>query len=97
VYELDRDGDVEFFTMEFLERRAAEFGDREDGFRCAVEMRAWAIILEGGAGLAHAHSRSVVHGDLKPQNIMITNTGETRILGFGASGGGSRRKALRAR
>jgi hypothetical protein len=47
--------------------------------------RAWGIILEVAAGLAHAHSRNVVHGDLKPQNIMITDTGETRILDFGAS------------
>ena len=35
--------------------------------------------------MAHAHARNVVHGDLKPQNIMITNSGEMRILDFGAS------------
>jgi len=28
------------------------------------------------AGLAHAHARKVVHADLKPQNILITNSGE---------------------
>jgi serine/threonine protein kinase len=38
-----------------------------------------------GAGLAHAHARNVAHGDLKPQNIMITDSGEVRILDFGAS------------
>ena len=85
VYELDRDGDVEFFTMEFLDGELLS---------CVVEKlqpmplsrpRAWAIIREVAAGLAHAHSRNVVHGDLKPQNIMITNSGETRILDFGAS------------
>ena len=41
--------------------------------------------MEVGAGLAHAHARNVVHGDLKPQNIMITNSSELRILDFGAS------------
>ena len=36
--------------------------------------------------MTHAHLRNVVHGDLKPQNIMITHSGEVRILDFGASG-----------
>jgi hypothetical protein len=38
-----------------------------------------------GAALAHAHSRGVVHGDINPQNIFITNSGELRVLDFGAS------------
>jgi serine/threonine protein kinase len=47
---------------------------------------AWSVIRDIGLGVAHAHSRHVVHGDLKPQNIMITRGGEVRILDFGASG-----------
>jgi serine/threonine protein kinase len=46
---------------------------------------AWPIIRDIGAGLAHAHVRKVIHGDLKPQNILITNSGEVRILDFGTS------------
>ena len=85
VYELDRDGDLEFFTMELLE------GELLSGVLGRLKSapigrpQAWAIIMEVGAGLAHAHARNVVHGDLKPQNIMITNSGELRILDFGAS------------
>jgi serine/threonine protein kinase len=82
VYELDRDEGLEFFTMELLE------GELLSGVLGRLPIRrpdAWAIILEVGAGLAHAHARNVVHGDLKPQNIMITNSGELRILDFGAS------------
>jgi len=40
---------------------------------------------EVGAGIAHAHDRRVIHGDLKPQNVMVTNDGELRILDFGTS------------
>jgi serine/threonine protein kinase len=46
---------------------------------------AWSIIRQIASGLEHAHGRNLVHADLKPQNIMITNSGEVRILDFGAS------------
>ncbi len=85
VYELDRDGDVEFFTMEFLDGELLSGVVEKLQPMPLSRPRAWAIIREVAAGLAHAHSRNVVHGDLKPQNIMITNSGETRILDFGAS------------
>jgi serine/threonine protein kinase len=85
VFELDRDGDVDFFTMEYLD------GELLTGVMARLHPlllsrpQAWAIIREIGSGLEHAHARNVVHADLKPHNIMITRSGEVRILGFGAS------------
>jgi serine/threonine protein kinase len=85
VFELDRDGDVDFFTMEYLD------GELLSGVTARLHPlplsrpQAWAIIREIGSGLEHAHARNVVHADLKPHNIMITRSGEVRILGFGAS------------
>src|SRR6202166_815615 len=85
VYELDRDDDVEFFTMEFLDGELLSSVVEKLQPMPLSRPRAWTIIRELAPGLAHAHSRNVLHGDLKPQNIMITNSGETRILDFGAS------------
>jgi serine/threonine protein kinase len=85
VYDLDRDGDVEFFTMEFLEGELLSRVIEKLDPLAMSRLRAWAIIGEVAAGLAHAHSRDVMHADLKPQNIMITQSGEMRILDFGAS------------
>ena len=39
-----------------------------------------AIIRDIAAALAHAHGRGVVHGDLNPSNIFITDDGKLRVL-----------------
>jgi serine/threonine protein kinase len=85
VYELDRDDDVAFFTMELLEGRLLSALISEAHPRAVSRTLAWAVIRDVGAALVYAHSRRVVHGDLKPQNIMVTDEGEVRILDFGAS------------
>jgi serine/threonine protein kinase len=82
VYDMDRDGDVFFFTMEMLD--GEPLGNVIDRLRPAAMRRsqAWQLIQQLGAGLAHAHERGVVHGDLTPKNIFITRDGELRILNF---------------
>jgi serine/threonine protein kinase len=85
VFELDRDEDVAFFTMELLEGELlSSFLERLNPPSISRSY-AWKIILEVAAGLAHAHASNVIHADLKPQNIIITNFGEVRILDFGSS------------
>jgi eukaryotic-like serine/threonine-protein kinase len=85
VHEFDRDGDTAFFTMEFLS--GAPLG-RVLAARNAIALprpEALAMIRDIGAALSHAHSRAVVHGNLNPQNVFITNDGEVRVLDFGNS------------
>jgi serine/threonine protein kinase len=93
VYELDRDDDVAFFTMELLEGELLSTVLERFYPHSIPRSYAWAIILEIGDGLAHAHARNVVHGDLKPKNIMITKSGELRILDFGASHAPARQRS----
>ena len=83
VFDLDRDGNVYFIVMELLEGELlADILKRLDGQPMARHY-ALGIISSVGAALAHAHRRGVVHADLKPRNIMITSTGEVRVLDFG--------------
>jgi eukaryotic-like serine/threonine-protein kinase len=42
-----------------------------------------AIARQVGEGLAEAHALGVIHRDLKPQNIMIDEKGQAKIMDFG--------------
>ena len=86
VFELDRDQDLTFYTMELIEGEV--IGDVLQRFhrRALPRPYVFAMLREVGEGLAHAHERRVIHGDLSPRSIMVTNAGELRILGFGAAG-----------
>jgi len=86
VFELDRDGDIDFFTMELLEGELLSTVIARLHGQPMHRPHAWAVIRQIAAALEYAHGRAVVHADLKPQNIMLTDAGEVRILDFGTSG-----------
>jgi len=85
VFELDQDAEFPFFTMELIDGETLTSVMQK--FRPGPLPRAYAraLIRELGAGMAHAHGRGVIHGNLKPQKVMVTNAGELRILDFGGS------------
>jgi serine/threonine protein kinase len=83
VYDIDHEGDASFYSMELLEgERLNQLVDRAGGR--LPRRYALAVIRDIGAAIAHAHSRGVVHADLKPHNIMITRDGHVRVLDFGS-------------
>jgi eukaryotic-like serine/threonine-protein kinase len=85
VYELDLH-QIPFFTMELIDGESLPTVMQRFHPLPLPRSYAFAVIREVGEGLAHAHDRRVIHGDIKPQNIMVTNSGEVRILDFGTSG-----------
>src|ERR1700722_17808066 len=86
VFELELDGEFPFFTMELIDGETLPTLMQKFHPLPLPRAYACAVIREVGAGVAHAHDRRVIHGDLKPQNVMVTNTRELRILDFGRSG-----------
>jgi tRNA A-37 threonylcarbamoyl transferase component Bud32 len=96
VFEIDRDGDTTFFTMEPLQgeglhRMLTRFQETP-----LARMNALTLIRKIGEALQHAHSRGVVHGNLRARKVFITEEGDIRVFGFGANEGAGRADDLHA-
>ena len=85
VHEYDRDGDTAFLTMERLSGLSLRLLLAARHQVALNRPDARSIFRDVGAALAHAHHRGIVHGDLNPRNIFITDEGEVRLLDFGGS------------
>jgi hypothetical protein len=83
VFDLDRHGETYFIVMELLEGELLSSVLRWLDGRPLARARALSIIGTIGGALAHAHQRNIVHADLKPANVMVTNAGELKLLDFG--------------
>jgi serine/threonine-protein kinase len=68
----------EYVEGETLKQRVARIG--------ALDIQeAIAYAIEVARGLAVAHSRQMVHRDIKPQNILIDDEGRAKLTDFGIS------------
>jgi TolB-like protein len=83
MHSVNRDGTRLYVLMEYLEGKALSSLLDEEYGRGMPWSRAWPIIEDVGAALAHAHNHSLVHSDLKPANIFVTTAGKTKLLDFG--------------
>ena len=72
-----------FLSMEFVEGRTLEQVIEDEGILPSpVGLR---IAKQICAGVAAAHEVGVIHGDIKPQNIIIEPVGRVKIMDFGSA------------
>jgi serine/threonine protein kinase len=81
AYDADEAGAMHFLVMEYV---AGTTLDREVARRGPLPLReACDLIHQAALGLQHAHERGLVHCDIKPHNLLLTPTGQVKILDFG--------------
>jgi DNA-binding SARP family transcriptional activator len=81
LYDSGEVGDQLFFSMPFAEAGTLRDRLRRDG-RLPVSV-ALRMIEQAGRALAYVHSRGIVHRDVKPENIMLSGTGDALVTDFG--------------
>ena len=83
VYDFDRDGTTIYMTMELMRGRSFAEIVNKMGYVGMDAAAAVPLILDMAAGLAYAHEREIVHADLKPGNLFVTDDDRVKILDFG--------------
>jgi serine/threonine protein kinase/tetratricopeptide (TPR) repeat protein len=80
IYEVGEEGDCAFIAMQYIEGRTLS---RIIKGNPLTPLEVVNIGIQAAEALAEAHSRGVIHRDIKPQNVIITPRGRLKILDFG--------------
>jgi tRNA A-37 threonylcarbamoyl transferase component Bud32 len=81
IHDFEAGFDGYFIAMEFVPGEAMEDLLKNDPER--IRSRLGPLLLRLADAMAYAHSRHVIHRDLKPGNILVTPDHEVKILDFG--------------
>jgi serine/threonine-protein kinase len=80
VYDVGEDLGMSYIVMEFVEGMTLTQWMKKQ--RLSVPQIKH-VIYHAGLGLAYAHEQGVFHRDVKPDNIMLSNTGAVKVMDFG--------------
>jgi serine/threonine-protein kinase len=83
-----------YFVMEYVEGHTL-FDEMADG-KVFAEADALKVIIQIARALEHAHSRGLIHRDVKPKNIMMTKSGVAKLADMGLARAASDAQAAQA-
>ncbi|AHM56762.1 serine/threonine-protein kinase Sps1 [Peptoclostridium acidaminophilum DSM 3953] len=81
IYDVGEDSGVHYIVMEYVEGRVLKDIIRENG--SLDQANALEITKQIAKALSLAHRKNIIHRDIKPHNILVTNEGIVKVVDFG--------------
>ena len=82
IFAVESSGDLHYFVMKFVDGESLE---QVLASRALSIEQSQECLWEAARALGHAHTRNVVHRDIKPGNIMFDHDGRVMLADFGIS------------
>ncbi|MFG6497747.1 Stk1 family PASTA domain-containing Ser/Thr kinase [Fictibacillus sp. UD] len=81
IYDVGEDEEIYFIVMEYVQGKTLKQYIKEHG-KISVE-ESLHIMKQIVSGMAVAHDHGIIHRDIKPHNILITENGTAKLTDFG--------------
>lgn len=81
IYDVGQTGNTYYIVMEYVEGISLKDLIKREGM-LPVDL-SLKIAIQISSALQHAHNNLIVHRDIKPHNIMITNDYRVKVMDFG--------------
>ena len=81
VYDVSHNENIEYIVMELVDGITLKQYMKEHGALPTDEVLNFSIQI--ARALAHAHSKGIIHRDIKPQNVMLLKDGLIKVADFG--------------
>ncbi|ANX12236.1 hypothetical protein ABE41_009465 [Fictibacillus arsenicus] len=81
IYDVGEDEEIYFIVMEYVQGKTLKQYIKEHG-KISVE-ESLHIMKQIVSGMAVAHDHGIIHRDIKPHNILITDNGTAKLTDFG--------------
>lgn len=82
VYDVSRSSDLEYIVMELIDGISLKQYMQKKGNKLNWR-EALHFITQIVKALGHAHSRGIIHRDIKPHNVMVLRDGSVKVTDFG--------------
>ena len=82
VYDVSRSSEMDYIVMELIEGITLKQYMLKRGGKLSWK-EALHFITQIMKALSHAHSRGIIHRDIKPHNIMVLRDGSVKVADFG--------------
>ena len=82
IYDMGHEDDVPWYSMEYIEGQPLS-AHLPSGKPVSDKLFLMSVVEQVCAALDHAHGRGMIHRDIKPDNILVSNDGTAKLLDFG--------------